>query len=38
LLPLKFDAALLLLLWSWLTQEVMRPHTWLAHWLALRLA
>jgi hypothetical protein len=29
---------LLLLLCSWLTQVVIFPHTWLAHWLAVRLA
>jgi hypothetical protein len=28
----------LLLLCSWFTQVVMFPHTWLAHWLAVRLA
>jgi hypothetical protein len=37
-LPLSPDTALLLLLCSWFTQVVMFPHTWLAHWLAVRLA
>jgi hypothetical protein len=28
----------LLLLCNWFTQPVILPHTWLAHWLAVRLA
>src|SRR5437016_2880573 len=38
LLPFSPDTALLLLVCSWFTQVVILPHTWLAHWLAVRLA
>src|SRR5437899_10252545 len=36
--PVNPDTALLLLLCSSFTQVVILPHTWFAHWLALRLA